>query len=420
MPGWALLGGVAAALLAGLYVLWGPAAERKKRQSGLVPGLLNLGNTCFLNALLQGLAACPAFLQWLQGHAPGHAHDRTRPLSDALLRLLQALSGAEATEESLLDASGLLEAVRSHRWNISSFEEQDAHELFHILTASLEDERDSRPRPRVAPLFDLQALQEPQTPPKQILCRTQAGSPQASWRRQHPFHGRLASNMVCKRCGHQSPLRYDTFDSLSLSIPATVWGGPVTLEQCLRHFVSSESVSGVECESCNKVGGPGKEEGGRSTFVKQLRLGKLPGCLCLHLQRLSWSGRGGRALKRQERVLFGETLALRPFRHTPHRHAEADPPLDGKAALANGACPAPPSALPDHSSGSCSYRLMAVVVHHGDMHSGHFVTFRRSPTSPHWLWASDDVVRRSSLQEVLASSAYLLFYERIQDTTTTT
>nr|XP_060642102.1 ubiquitin carboxyl-terminal hydrolase 30 isoform X1 [Anolis sagrei ordinatus] len=417
MHGWTLLGGVAAAVVAGLYVLWGPVVERKKRRSGLVPGLLNLGNTCFLNALLQGLAACPAFLQWLQDHTPSHAHAQPRPLSVALLRLLQALSGAEATEEHLLDASSLLEALRSHRWNISSFEEQDAHELFHVLTASLEDEWDPHPYHRVVPLFDVQVLQETETPPKQILCRTQvfsAVSLQASWRRQHPFHGRLASNMICKRCRHQSPLRYDTFDSLSLSIPATVWGGPVTLEQCLRHFVSSESVQGVECDSCNKVGTPGRVEGGRSTFVKQLRLGKLPQCLCLHLQRLSWSGRCGQALKRRERVLFGETLALCPFRHSPSR-TDADPPSDGKTALANGACPA----LPDRSSRSCAYRLMAVVVHHGDMHSGHFVTFRRSPASPRWLWASDDVVRRSSLQEVLASSAYLLFYERIQTTKTT-
>lgn len=64
---------------------------------------------------------------------------------------------------------------------------------------------------------------------------------------------------------------------------------------------------------------------------------------------------------------------------------------------------------------------MAVVVHHGDMHSGHFVTYRRFPASPknllaagsQWLWISDDVVRKTTLREVLSSSAYLLFYERV-------
>lgn len=99
----------------------------------------------------------------------------------------------------------------------------------------------------------------------------------------------------------------------------------------------------------------------------------------------------------------------------------------------NGACspsllpalptpmPFPLPAVPDYSSSTYLFQLMAVVVHHGDMHSGHFVTYRRSPpsaknpvsASSQWLWVSDDTVRKASLQEVLSSSAYLLFYERV-------
>ncbi|MEQ2169377.1 hypothetical protein GOODEAATRI_024634, partial [Goodea atripinnis] len=71
------------------------------------------------------------------------------------------------------------------------------------------------------------------------------------------------------------------------------------------------------------------------------------------------------------------------------------------------------------------FQLTAVLVHHGDMHSGHFVTYRRSPPSHcsaspfscQWLWVSDDSVRKASLQEVLSSSAYMLFYERVRNPT---
>lgn len=74
------------------------------------------------------------------------------------------------------------------------------------------------------------------------------------------------------------------------------------------------------------------------------------------------------------------------------------------------------------SSTEYLFQLMAVLVHHGDMHSGHFVTYRRSPSSPRcsspfisqWLWVSDDSVRKSTLQEVLSSNAYMLFYERVR------
>ncbi|XP_019394379.1 PREDICTED: ubiquitin carboxyl-terminal hydrolase 30 [Crocodylus porosus] len=465
MKNWGVIGGVAAALAAGIYVLWGPIGDRKKRRKGLVPGLLNLGNTCFMNSLLQGLSACPSFIKWLEEFTSQYKTDQTEPsehryLSLTLLHLLKALSCQEVTEDDVLDASCLLEVLRMYRWQISSFEEQDAHELFHVLTSSLEDERDRRPR--VTHLFDVHSLEQPETTQKQISCRTKGSlPPKAShWKSQHPFHGRLTSNMVCKHCEHQSPVRYDTFDSLSLSIPAAMWGRPLTLDHCLHHFISSESVRDVVCDNCTKIQAEGIRNGQtienqKTTFVKQLKLGKLPQCLCIHLQRLSWSNQGT-PLKRHEHVQFNEFLIMDIYKyHLPiHKSSKHDPnqdsagtssetkdglavrasdgeqPCSTKSLFLNGACspsllpspiPFPLASVPDCSSAVYLYRLMAVVVHHGDMHSGHFVTYRRSPSSPksplsvsnQWLWISDDTVRKASLQEVLSSSAYLLFYERV-------
>ncbi|NWI85704.1 UBP30 hydrolase, partial [Pitta sordida] len=275
------------------------------------------------------------------------------------------------------------------------------------------------------------------------------------WKSQHPFHGRLTSNMVCKHCEHQSPVRFDTFDSLSLSIPAAVWGRPMTLDHCLHHFISSESVKDVVCDNCTKIQAErilnGQSiENQRTTFVKQLKLGKLPQCLCIHLQRLSWSSQGT-PLKRHEHVQFSEFLVMDIYKYrvpghrsSPHipeettpgardgtavKPPEAEQPPGTKPLFMNGASSSsflmspgtfPLAAFPECSPPLYLYRLMAVVVHHGDMHSGHFVTYRRSPcprgalaVPPQWLWVSDDSVRRASLQEVLAASAYLLFYERV-------
>ncbi|XP_060106379.1 ubiquitin carboxyl-terminal hydrolase 30 [Heteronotia binoei] len=456
MKNWGVIGGIAAALAASIYVLWGPITERKKRRKGLAPGLLNLGNTCFMNSLLQSLSACPSLINWLEEftvhtEANQPASSGNQSLSLTLLQLLKALSCQEAAEEDILDASCLLEVLRTYRWQISSFEEQDAHELFHVLTSSLEDERDRQPR--VTNLFDMHSLEQPEIPHKQIRCRMSETPHSVSnhWKLQHPFHGRLTSNMICKHCRHQSPVRYDTFDSLSLSIPATKWGHPLTLDHCLHHFISSESVKDVVCNNCTKVQAQGTASGQviekqRTTFVKQLKLGKLPQCLCIHLQRLSWSSHG-MPLKRNEHVQFGEFLVMDIYKHrfpvhkpNPRKQPEALPDakspdveqLDGnKSSLVNGTCSPslltspivfPFAAVSDYGSPAYLYRLMAVVVHHGDMHSGHFVTYRRSPpssknplvASSQWLWISDDIVRKTTLQEVLSSSAYLLFYERVQ------
>ncbi|MEJ1281931.1 ubiquitin specific peptidase 30 [Cricetulus griseus] len=404
MKNWGVIGGIAAALAAGIYVIWGPITERKKRRKGLVPGLVNLGNTCFMNSLLQGLSACPAFVKWLEEFTTQYSRDQQGPhthqcLSLTLLNLLKALSCQEVTEDEVLDASCLLDVLRMYRWQISSFEEQDAHELFHVITSSLEDERDRQPR--VTHLFDVHSLE----------------------------------------------------------------GHPLTLDHCLHHFISSESVRDVVCDNCTKIEAKGaltgeKVEHQRTTFVKQLKLGKLPQCLCIHLQRLSWSSHGT-PLKRHEHVQFNEFLMMdfykyRLLGHKPSQHGpKASENLESALELQdtqsaqkpglsqpgapktqifmNGACStsllptlSSPMAFslpvaPDYSSSTYLFRLMAVVVHHGDMHSGHFVTYRRSPpsaknplsTSNQWLWISDDTVRKASLQEVLSSSAYLLFYERV-------
>ncbi|XP_053558105.1 ubiquitin carboxyl-terminal hydrolase 30 isoform X2 [Bombina bombina] len=455
MKNWGMIGGIAAALAAGIYVLWGPITDRKKYKKGLVPGLLNLGNTCFMNSLLQGLSACPSFIRWLEEFTDQYKSEQNSTvrqyLSVTLLRLLKALSNQETTEDEVLDASSLLEVLRAYRWQITSFEEQDAHELFHVLTSSLEDERDRHPN--VTHLFDVHSLELTQVPERQIHCRTQ-GPVQpipSQWKSQHPFHGRLTSNMTCKNCQRQNPMRYDTFDSLSLSIPAATWGRAMTLEQCLQHFISTETVRDVVCENCTKMQAiaPNGQivENQKTTFVKQLKLGKLPQCLCIHLQRLSWSNQGS-PLKRNEHVQFSEFLVLdrykyqlsgsTPYQLPAHHQGESmqgttvsDNVHNPKMLLLNGACSASllsssfKNSLPSVSecnSSSYLFRLMAVIVHHGDMHSGHFVTYRRSPSagkspkssSQQWLWVSDDAVRRANLQEVLSSSAYLLFYERVR------
>lgn len=447
-------------------MLWGPITERKKKKRGMVPGLLNLGNTCFLNSLLQGLASCPSFIRWLEkfSNSPTIQSRKDNQLSITLLQLLKALSSAEPGEEDVLDAGCLLDVLRLYRWHISSFEEQDAHELFHVLTSSLEEERDRQPK--VTHLFDMQSLESlPDQDEKTMTCRSRAPlhpipSP---WKFQHPFHGRLTSNMSCKRCEQQNPVRYDSFESLSLSIPLPQWGRPISLDQCLQHFISSETIKEVECENCTKlhqgmvVNGQ-VPESQRTTFVKQLKLGKLPQCLCIHLQRLTWSSEGT-PIKRQEHVQFTEYLSMDRYKHNAaaqrsQRLKAVPKPLsversdditekatangtdaehhNNNKPFSNGSCssvflhsPGVKSQLGltyDYSSTEYLFQLTAVLVHHGDMHSGHFVTYRRSPSSSRspspfvsqWLWVSDDSVRKASMHEVLSSNAYMLFYERVR------
>lgn len=57
--------GLTAAAVVGAFVFWGPSTGPGHGR-GRLAGLINLGQTCFLNTILQALAACPQFIDWLQ------------------------------------------------------------------------------------------------------------------------------------------------------------------------------------------------------------------------------------------------------------------------------------------------------------------------------------------------------------------
>lgn len=72
-----------------------------------------------------------------------------------------------------------------------------------------------------------------------------------------------------------------------------------------------------------------------------------------------------------------------------------------------------------------TYNLVGLVVYEGDIvkckqdvGGGHYVSYVRGfdigSNSKSWYKASDLNVRKSSLAEVLASKAYLLFYEKVR------
>lgn len=57
------------------------------------------------------------------------------------------------------------------------------------------------------------------------------------------------------------------------------------------------------------------------------------------------------------------------------------------------------------------YKLSTVVEHYGAHHYGHYITFRRNVHDGSWYRTSDETVLPRSLDSVLDSNPFLLFYE---------
>ncbi|KPI95787.1 PREDICTED: ubiquitin carboxyl-terminal hydrolase 30 homolog [Papilio xuthus] len=443
--------GLTAAVVVGAFVLWGPGgAPRVRKRRGQIAGLQNLGRTCFLNTLLQALAACPIFIEWLRKYAKADAHNS---MITTLYTVIEVVNGThESARGTPVCPLGVLQSLRAAGWVIPA-DQQDAHELLHVLLSCIEEETTAMARkpgclsdalglgaggrawsalaspasPPAAPLSlrpasaappDEPDLADPEPTPEpaklsrgvsRSLC--QLGTASRRWAAAParpapapPTRGTLASRLQCTVCSTKSPVRYDKFDSISLSMANASTGrtGAFSLPGLLRAFTAPEMVKGVRCNKC------APEDGGMQTkHIRTVSFGKLPCCLCLHVARVEWSGGG--LSKRGEFVAFPETLNMAPYAARQQPQSELAALLGGAGGGAEGGAA--------EGAERAAYRLAAVVVHVGGPRSGHFATYRRGNgfESKRWWYTSDTLVHEVALQEVLRCSAYMLFYERARN-----
>ena len=237
---------------------------------------------------------------------------------------------------------------------------------------------------------------------------------------------------------------------------------PVALETLLQMYVSVEVVSSG---SDSKTDTDSVNQNGQKDLVKQLTFARLPDCICFHIQRTAFES--GVPRKRNDPVLFPSVLNMDNYvynRQISKRkmlgqasNAEAvqnDKPLTPESYVQTPLGAETPSyassswlmspdddnslmlssvssTFPDMSKYTFNnnYSLRAVVVHLGAIDSGHYVTYRREPESlcpnetsskPKWFYTSDSVVREVTIEEVLNTNPYMLFYERTSEENKTT
>eukprot|EP00741_Cyanophora_paradoxa_P016451 tig00020918_g15884.t1 len=257
-----------------------------ERTLALSPGLKNLGNTCFLNAVIQNLSHMRELRQYfLQHELPGPCPPSTNShFSDvqgtwhndvSLCSELKALF-KDMTEGSMpCEPGALLEAVWKAVPRFRGHQQQDAHEFLRYLLDRMHLELTGR----------VDVSQELNFQQHHVFDGDMSAI-------LHTFQGRLLSSITCDYCGCTST-KEDVFLDLSLDIPekfipprrqtatVAVPRPPCMLADCLKAFTDPERLKEGEKYQCDKCDT-------KVDAVKRLVIDKLPLILCLHIKRFRW------------------------------------------------------------------------------------------------------------------------------------
>lgn len=365
---------------------------------GGLAGLRNLGNTCFMNSVVQCLSHTRLLREYcLHG---GHRSDLNvnskmkgllmKTFYELIAEMWTSSSKSKHDEKLVINPEKFKVNVQKFAPRFTGYNQQDAQEFLRYLLEGLHEDVNKVRRSKTSSLQNSLSS----------ACICEEESAKQAWKRYLTndnsqvvdiFVGQLKSELKCCHCGHVSTT-YDPFWDLSLQIPNNNEAGSsssyssrysnsnstssssVSLTDCMDAFTKEEILDGDEkptCERCKT----------RRKCSKKFSIQKLPNVLVLHLKRFS----GERYRSRLS------TLVKFPLT---------------KFDVSSYVC----CSTPEHCRMPL-YDLYAVSNHSGTPMMGHYTAYCRRSFDRCWFLFDDSRVTSVDEKEVVSSEAYLLFYE---------
>jgi ubiquitin C-terminal hydrolase len=327
-------------------------------------GLRNLGNTCFLNSMIQSISHIYPLTSYFMERTEFES-DLRRNVSKKEIQL--AVQWYHLLGQ-LWNKRGTIEPVNFKKTfgildpRIAGFDQQDVHEVLLSFLNMLHDS--------VSYKVEMNISGNPRNPIDILMKRSYEHWMQ-SWKNQYSkiietFGGQYYCTLQCPSCNHISD-KFEAFFALTLPITRDT----NTIYDCVRKFQEPEILDDENrwnCDNCKQA----------VNANKRCELWKLPPFLIITLKRFNH-----RMQKLDKIISFEEELLLSSF-------------------------------IRSADSRRSTYQLQSVIHHMGAYHFGHYVASVRKPDGEWYNYNDSTVTKIRNFAAIPQHTAYTLIYQQVQ------